>query len=106
MTASYTLAELQGLAREYNRLHTPIALKQSKASLHAQLEQRGVFQDDEQERVAKLVEAVAREGAVWALKLEDRRRYEEKREKKRRKRKRSSSESADSDGASARRCGA
>ena len=99
MAASYTLAELQGLAREYNRLHTPIALKQSQASLHAQLEQRGVFQDDEQERVAKLVEAVAREGAVWALKLEDRRRYEEKREKKRRKRKRSSSESAGSDGA-------
>ena len=56
-----------------------------------------MFQDDEQERVAKLVEAVAREGAVWALKLEDRRRYEEKREKKRRKRKRSSSGSGDSD---------
>ncbi len=99
MTTSYTLAELQGLAREYNRLHTPIALKQSKVSLHAQLEQRGVFQDDEQERVAKLVEAVAREGAVLALKMEDRRRYEEKREKKRRKRKRSSSGSGDSDGA-------
>ena len=105
MTASFTLAELQGLAREYNRLHTPIALKQPKASLHAQLEQRGVFEDggegeeEAQERVAKLVEAVAREGAVWALKLEDRRRYEEKREKRRRKRKRSSSESADSDGA-------
>ena len=99
MTTSYTLAELQGLAREYNSLHTPIALKQSKASLHAQLEQRGVFQDDEQERVAKLVEAVAREGAVLALKMEDRRRYEEKREKRRRKRKRSSSESVDSDGA-------
>ena len=99
MTTSYTLAELRGLAREYNRLHTPIALKQPKASLHAQLEQRGVFQDEEQERVAKLVEKVAREGAVWALKLEDRRRYEEKREKRRRKRKRSSSESVDSDGA-------
>jgi len=96
MTTSYTLAELQGLAREYNRLHTPIALKQSKVSLHAQLEQRGVFEDGEEERVAKLVEAVAREGAVWALKLEDRRRYEEKRWRKRR---RSSSESADSDGA-------
>ena len=106
MTASYTLTELQGLAREYNRLHTPIALKQSKASLHAQLEQRGVFQDDEQERVAKLVEAVAREGAVLALKMEDRRRYEEKREKRRRKRRRSPSESVDSDGAEVRRCGA
>ena len=99
MTASYTLAELQALARDYNTAHTPIALKQQKASLHAQLEHRGVFEDGEEERVAKLVEAVAREGAVWALKLEDRRRYEEKREKRRRKRKRSSSESVDSDGA-------
>ena len=99
MAASYTLAELQELDREYNHLHTPIALKQSKTSLHAQLEQRGVFQDDEQERVAKLVEAVAREGAVLALKMEDRRRYEEKREKRRRKRRRSPSESVDSDGA-------
>ena len=103
MAASYTLAELQELAREYNHLHTPIALKQSKVSLHAQLEHRGVFEDGEEgkeeERVAKLVEAVAREGAVWALKLEDRRRYEEKREKRRRKRKRSSSGSGDSDGA-------
>ena len=71
MAASYTLAELQELAREYNHLHTPIALKQPKASLHAQLEHCGVFQNgeegDEEERVAKLVEAVAREGAVWAL---------------------------------------
>ena len=105
MTESYSLAELQELARAYNQMHTPIALKQPKAALHAQLEQRGVFRDggeseeEAQERVAKLVEAVAREGAVWALKLEDRRRYEEKREKRRRKRRRSSSESADSDGA-------
>jgi hypothetical protein len=99
MTASYTLVELQELAREYNHLHTPIALKQSKALLHAQLEHRGVFEDGEEEHVAKLVEAVAREGAVWALKLEDRRRYEERREKRRRKRRRSSSESVDSDGA-------
>ena len=66
MTTSYTLAELQGLAREYNRLHTPIALKQPKASLHAQLEQRGVFEDGEEEHVAKLVEAVAREGVQGA----------------------------------------
>ena len=99
MAASYTLAELQELAREYNRLHTPIALKQSKASLHALLEHRGAFKDGEEEHVAKLVDAVAREGAVWALKLEDRRRYEERREKRRRKRRRSSSESVDSDGA-------
>ena len=98
MAASYTLAELQGLAREYNRLHTPIALKQSKVSLHAQLEQHGVFEDGEEERVAKLVEAVAREGAVWALKLEDWRRFEERREKRRRKRRRSPSGSVDSDG--------
>ena len=74
MAASYTLAELQELAREYIHLHTPIALKQPKASLHALLEYRGVFEDGEEEHVAKLVEAVAREGAVWALKLEDRRR--------------------------------
>ena len=103
MASSYTLAELQELAREYNHLHTPIALKQPKASLHAQLEHRGVFEDGEEgkeeERVAKLVEAVAREGAVWALKLEDRRRYEERREKRRRKRRHSSNESVDSDGA-------
>ena len=95
----YTLAELQELARDYNAAHTPIPLKQPKLALHAQLEQRGVFEDGEEERVAKLVEAVAREGAVWALKLEDRRRYEERREKRRRKRRRSSSESVDSDGA-------
>ena len=85
MTESYSLTELQELARAYNQMHTPIALKQPKAALHAQLEQRGVFRDggeskeEAQERVAKLVEAVAREGAVWALKLEDRRRYEERR---------------------------
>ena len=51
MTASYTLAELQELAREYNHLHTPITLKQSKASLHAQLENHGVFEDGEEEHV-------------------------------------------------------
>ena len=99
----YTLAELQELARDYNAAHTPIPLKHPKASLHAQLEHRKVFQNgeegDEEERVAKLVDAVAREGAAWALKLEDRRRFEERREKRRWKRRRLSSESADSDGA-------
>ena len=52
--------------------------------------------------MAKLVGAVAREGALWALKLEDRRRREEQRgrEKKRRKHRRSPSGSAaGSDGA-------
>ena len=97
MAASYTLAELQELARDYNAAHTPIPLKQPKLALHAQLEQRGAFAEAQgQDTVASLVEAVAREAAIWALKGEVRRRFEERRRQKmkKRKRKRSASEPA------------
>ena len=87
----YTLAELQELARDYNAAHTPISLKQPKLALRAQLEQRGAIAEAQgQDTVASLVEAVAREAAIWALKGEDRRRQK----MKKRKRKRSASEPA------------
>ena len=69
----HTLAELQELAREYNAAHAPISLKQPKLALAAQLEQCGAFAEAEgQDTVASLVEAVAREAAIWALEGEDR----------------------------------
>jgi hypothetical protein len=87
--SAYNLAQLQTLAREYNEAHSPIPLKQSKTALFAQLDQRRVFDEEAgQDKVANLIDAVAREAAIWALKKEDRRRYEERRGK-RCKRKRS-----------------
>ena len=80
-----TIATLQELAHEYNVTHAPIPLKQPKLALNAQLEQHGAFAEAEgQDTVASLVEAVAREAAIWALKGEDRRRHEERRWPKKR----------------------
>ena len=87
--SAYNLAQLQTLAREYNEAHSPIPLKQSKTALFAQMDQRRVFDEEAgQDKIANLIDAVAREAAIWALKMEDRRRYEERRGK-RCKRKRS-----------------
>ena len=104
----YTLTELQELAREYNAAHVPIPIKQPKLALHAQLEQRGAFAEAEgQDTAANLVEAMAREATIWALKGEDRRRFqvqwrrreEKERKKKKKKRERSATnESAAADG--------
>ena len=78
--SAYSLAQLQTVAREYNETHSPIPLKQSKAALFAQLDQRRVFAEEAgQDRVANLIDAVAREAAIWALKMEDKRRYVERR---------------------------
>ena len=84
--SSHTLAELQEIAKEYNEKHRPIPLKQPKAALLAQLEQRGAMAEAEGENhVAQLVDAVAREAAVWALKMEDRRRHYEREGRRRRR---------------------
>jgi hypothetical protein len=84
--SSHTLAELQEIAKEYNEKHRPIPLKQPKAALLAQLEQRGAMaEEDGQNTVAALVDAVAREAAVWALKMEDRRRHYEREGRRRRR---------------------
>jgi hypothetical protein len=78
--SAYSLTQLQTLARECNEAHSPIPLKQSKAALFAQLDQRRVFAEEAgQDRVANLIDAVAREAAIWALKMEGKRRYEERR---------------------------
>ena len=85
----HTLAELQEIAREYNEKHQPIPVKQPKAALLAQLEQRGAMAEAEGEsHVAQLIEAVAREAAVWVLKMEDRRRHYEREDSRRRRRRR------------------
>ena len=78
--SAYSITQLQTLAREYNEAYSPIPLKQSKAALFAQLDQRRVFAEEAgQDRVANLIDAVAREVAIWALQMEDKRRYEERR---------------------------
>ena len=84
--AALSLKQLQDIARDYNEAHTPIPLKQPKAALLAQLEERDALDDGEQggaeERLARLIETVAREAAIYALKMEDRRRFYEAQERR------------------------
>ena len=97
--AALSLKQLQDIARDYNEAHTPIPLKQPKAALLAQLEERDALDGEQggsEERLARLIETVAREAAIYALKMEDRRRFYEAQERRgerrsrgRRKRRRS-----------------
>ena len=83
--AALSLKQLQDIARDYNEAHTPIPLKQPKAALLAQLEERDALdgeQEGAEERLAHLIETVAREAAIYALKMEDRRRYYEAQERR------------------------
>ena len=96
----HTLSQLKEIAREYNDAHKPIPLNQPKAALLAQLEQRGAMAEA-QDTVAALIDAVAREAAIWALKAEDRRRWAERDESRRRRRKRRRVTPADADAGTA-----
>ena len=83
--AALSLKQLQDIARDYNEAHTPIPLKQPKAALLAQLEERDALDGEQggaEERLARLIETVAREAAIYALKMEDRRRYYEAQERR------------------------
>ena len=80
-----SLKQLQDIARDYNEAHTPIPLKQPKAALLAQLEERDALDGEQggsEERLARLIETVAREAAIYALKMEDRRRFYEAQERR------------------------
>ena len=97
--ATLSLKQLQDIARDYNEAHNPIPLKQPKAALLAQLRERDALHGEHggpEERLAHLIDTVAREAAIYALKLEDRRRFYEAQERRgerrsrgRRKRRRS-----------------
>ena len=83
--AALSLKQLQDIARDYNEAHTPIPLKQPKAALLAQLEERDALDGEQggpEERLARLIETVAREAAIYALKMEDRRRFYEAQERR------------------------
>ena len=84
--AALSLKQLQDIARDYNEAHTPIPLKQPKAALLEQLQERGALDEEKQgraeERLARVIETVAREAAIYALKMEDRRRYYEAQERR------------------------
>ena len=83
--AALSLKQLQDIARDYNEAHTPIPLKQPKAALLAQLEERDALDGEHggpEERLAHMIETVAREAAIYALKMEDRRRYYEAQERR------------------------
>ena len=98
----HTLSQLKEIAREYNDAHKPIPLNQPKAALLAQLEQRGAMAEAQgQDTVAALIDAVAREAAIWALKAEDRRRWAERDESRRRRRQRRRVTPADADAGTA-----
>ena len=80
-----SLKQLQDIARDYNEAHTPIPLKQPKAALLAQLQERDALdgeQEGPEERLAHMIETVAREAAIYALKMEDRRRFYEAQERR------------------------